>query len=202
MSDLMTRENAFRSALEKSFQESSKPRDGKAGIELSEIVLTSLVQIGSWPDSHSTVREKLAKLFDAALPEKVGDFTVGPRGDLCLCVSPGKYLLLSEQNDLFSSVRSAFEDEEATVLEMAHSRSGIRISGHKTESLLLKSYAVDQDRLLQGQHFQAPVSHISTLVIKHSEEACDVYCTRSFARSMFEWFTDASLEYGYQLKSR
>ncbi len=166
-----------------------------SGVTLEELELSAIAQINGAPD-ESVLQGKLAS-DEPLLPNRAA---LGPSYDL-VWNGPGKWLVVSaseEPGTLLAGLRNLLEDTDATVTDLSHARTVIRITGARACDVLCKGCPADIESMRSGDSMATLMGTLSSVV--HCREAghsFDVYVFRSFGRSYWEWLTDASLEYGY-----
>ena len=111
------------------------------GIDISERLCDSLVQVQAWPNSLSKVKTAISKVTgirskDAPMGSLKGGTIVMPSGS-------GRYLIEDESDDLELRLRTAMDAEIGAVTGLSHGRVVITISGEKVEWVLSSLVAID-----------------------------------------------------------
>ena len=108
-------------------------------------------------------------------------------------------------DDLLWTLDSAALGADAIVTAISHSRTVVRIAGTGARMLLNRGLPID----LEGGVFpvdafaQSVIHHIPVLVHRvelDGDGAFDVYVTRDYTLSFWEWLTDAAQSLGYAIK--
>lgn len=172
------------------------------GIVIREVRPRSLFQVGAWPDSAVPAREAVANATGAVPVAEPGRFA-GTGDTLVVTLAPGKHLVLSDREGLEGAVRRGLAPEQAAVVDLSHSRCGIRISGPAAAAVLAKGFALDLDPRVfpAGSAAQTTIHQIGVLVIRRSKTVFDLFVYGSFAVAFADWLTDAAAEFGWGVSS-
>ena len=175
-----------------------QPRE--MGIELAERRPPGIAQINGAPEA-------------AALTAALGDFGLettpvsnrscrGTRATL-LWNGPGMWLVESPDVDspgLLHELRSALAQTDATVTDLSHARTIVRVRGARAPELLCKGCPADIQALATGDCLVTQLAHFS--VMMHSidgAQGVDLYVFRSFGLALWEWLSGAAEEFGYRV---
>jgi sarcosine oxidase subunit gamma len=87
------------------------------------------------------------------------------------------------------------------VTSRSHSRTRIVIDGACARDVLRKGIPLDfdPDVFRVDQAVLTGVHHTPVLIHRAAADRYELYAMRSFALSVWEWLTDAALEYGYDI---
>ena len=193
--------NSF--GIESNFLESGKQvinPDYGAQVQIDLLRPNSMVLVGAWPNSLELVTTKL-KSVCGIQPDSTPGCGVISKESIIACLTPGRFLLLSEASDIFEKLNDLMMPNASTVLDLSHSRIGYRISGPAVSRVLAKGLAIDTDESMFPalSVTQSTIDHVSVLIICIKPGVFDLYVPSSFAQSIAHWLTDASLEYGYSV---
>ncbi len=89
----------------------------------------------------------------------------------------------------------------ASVIDQSHGRVTIRIAGDKARAVLAKGTPVDvhESAFPIGQSAVTQMAHVGIHLTRVGEDAYELSVFRGFAESFWEWLTEMSLEFGYQV---
>jgi len=89
----------------------------------------------------------------------------------------------------------------ASVIDQSHGRVTIRITGDHARAVLAKGTPVDlhPDEFPVGQSAVTQMAHVGIHLTRVAEDAYELSVFRGFAESFWQWLTEMSLEFGYQV---
>ncbi|MGH6938879.1 sarcosine oxidase subunit gamma [Hypericibacter sp.] len=191
-----------RSALEKDLQQGGhEGAKGERGVALGEVRGWSLVQASGFPDQAASFEAALASQLGAGLPAKVGD-GVSAQGRTIMRVGPEHFWIVGpEKDDLAARLSQAVAPTIGSILPLSHSRTRIFIEGASAREVLAKGIPLDFDPNVfkVGQFALTGLHHTPVLVHRSAADRYEIYAMRTFAHSIWEWFTDAALPVGYDV---
>jgi len=167
-------------------------------IIINKFSFNSTVVIKAWPDSLEQVISILSRYLNADQLPTLGRFN--HYSDIyCAALTPGQFMVLSNNDDLHCELSALFSPEIAAVVDVSHSRSGLELKGKNVAKLLNKGLAInlDDDHLPPGSILQSTIHAIGIILIKSTSEHYSLFSYSSFSESLLEWVIDSSLEYGY-----
>jgi len=172
-----------------------RPAAGTSAITLAERRPGSIVEVAVW-DSGEAVP---ATVFPGGAPS--GRTAVSTPGHLYISLAPGRYLAIGQDAGLAARLQQALPVSEGTVTDLTHGRAGIRITGAPAADLLQKGLAFDLgvEAFPPMSATTAGLAHISVTVVRLDAETFDIYAMTSFAQSLWDWVSDAAVEYGWQV---
>ena len=174
--------------------------DSADRVMLEELELAAIAQINGAPDKRSLQR--------LLAPNETVEVGRAARGDtyVMLWNGPGKWLTVSESEEPYTFIadlRDKLEGTDATVTDLSHARTVIRITGKHAPDVLCKGCPADIEAMQSGECLATLMGTLSSVVhCREAGQTFDVYVFRSFGQSFWEWLTDASLEYGYAANTR
>lgn len=117
---------------------------------------------------------------------------------------PEQYFVVAEGQEegaLYRGLKSALGGI-ASVVDQSHGRAVFRIEGPKSRAVLAKGTPVDlyTDEFPLGKSAMTQMAHVGVHLTRIGEDAFDVSVFRGFAGSFWEWITQQSAEFGYQVK--
>jgi len=181
-------------------------RDGAAGkrrCRLGEARGWILLQVAGFPATIAEVERALPTAVGAAPPRTLSEtaavgagriFRTGP--EQFWIVGPG-----SSSDDAEAHLCRAIPAAVGAVTPLSHSRTRIVIEGACARDVLRKGIPLDfdPDVFRVDQAALTGLHHTPILVHRAGAERYELYAMRSFALSVWEWLTDAALEYGYDI---
>ena len=187
-----------RSALAEVYKTGSFGADGTAGVTLAERRPLSIVHVAGKVTDKAFV-DGVKKACGCALP--TDPCTVASSGDLSIAwLSPTRWLVIAPDRGpgvLEKSLREACGDSGA-VIDVSHGRTVIRISGPNARTVLMKGAPLDfhHKAFKPGMTAQSAISQCGVVLVCVADDAFDLYVFRGFGQHMWEWVSDAALEYG------
>ena len=102
-----------------------------------------------------------------------------------------------------SGFNQAIGPEIGAVTDLSHSRTRIFIEGERAADVLKKGVPLDFDAKVfkPGQAALTGLHHTPVLIHRIREDRFEIYAMRTFAHSVWDWLTDAALEFGYDVAS-
>jgi sarcosine oxidase subunit gamma len=145
----------------------------------------------------------LADVFGIAPPTMPN--TVARDGMRCiLWLGPDEWLIVTppgEEAALAARLDEALGGRHAAVTDVTDSRTVIALGGSRARDVLAKGCGLDlHPRVFHaGQCAQSTLARASIILHQTTDgPAYDIYVDRSFARYLWAWLIDASLEYGVE----
>lgn len=172
------------------------------GVVLAERMLAALAQINGAPEGARTAKA-LAQLELESRPEP-RRATAGRHATL-LWTGPGQWLAIAARTsaeDFVLVLRDAVEPLGATVTDLSHARTVIRIAGPDSREVLLKGCPLDIEAMAKDDCAASLVGHLNALIHCVDERVFDVYVFRSFGLAMWNWLIDAAEEFGVEVWRR
>lgn len=160
------------------------------------------------PDGPALVlseRRGLAIAQVNGVPEESGPAPLGCLDDgdtTLLWTGPGQWFAVSEHlgaDELLASLEQRLSSSDATISDLSHARTVLRVSGVAWRDLLAKGCPVDIDAMVPGDCVASLLSHFSIVIHCVSDDSADVYVFRSFGVSLWEWLRGGAEEFGYSV---
>jgi heterotetrameric sarcosine oxidase gamma subunit len=119
---------------------------------------------------------------------------------ILLWTGPGQWFAVSESlagDALRAALEERLSSTDATVTDLSHARTVLRVSGAAWRDLLAKGCPADIDAMAPGDCVASLLSHFTVVIHCVSGDSADVYVFRSFGASLWEWLRGAAEEFGY-----
>ncbi|HSG94941.1 MAG TPA: sarcosine oxidase subunit gamma family protein [Afifellaceae bacterium] len=165
-------------------------------VVLAELPPAAIIQVTAWPDTAKGVSDTIAELVGTAIGP-VGS-VIGQGAVTAVTTAPGRFLLVSENEDRAGVLSAALPADEAAITDLSHARTVLRLSGGVAADVLGKGLALDlhPSVFAPGQAAQSVIHHMDVLVIRREQAVFDLMVFRGFGLALAEWLLDAGLEYG------
>lgn len=173
---------------------------GLPGAVLEEQKPAAIVQINGAPQ-ESRLATALGYLGLSATPEPRR--ACPGKGGTLLWNGPGQWLVVSSSTpakDFVNDMRGALEASGATITDLSHSRTVIRIAGPKAREVLLRGCPLDLEGFKVNDTASSVLSHLTVQIHCIGDQTFDLYVFRSFGLALWEWLIDAALEYGVEMR--
>jgi len=171
---------------------------GGAGVVLQERQPSTLAQINGAPDNA-----QLTELLSGYGPEPnlTANRCSQGKGVRLMWNGPGMWLVESATTapeDLIGGLRNTLAESGATVTDLSHARTVVRLTGPATAELLCKGSPIDVESMKINDCASTTLGHL-TVLINTIDDGFDVYVYRSFGLALWEWLTHEAEEFGYQV---
>jgi len=178
-------------------------RDGAGGgrrCRIGEVKGSSLIQAAGFPSTLQEFEERLETIL-GELP--IGSHSVVPGERTIFRTCPQQFWIVGPEDGLFGRLSEAIGPDFGTVTSLSHSRTRIFIEGDCAADILKKGVALDFHPQIfkPGQAALTGLHHTPVLIHRIREDRFEIYAMRTFALSVWEWLTDAALEFGYEAAS-
>ena len=177
-------ESKRRSALGRHYHPGRHGAAGPEGVMLSERRGLAMAQVNGAPESEgpAPLRSEIS-----------GEVTY-------LWTGPGQWFAVCEHVDaqaLSAQLEERLSSSGASVTDLSHARTVVRIAGRAWRDLLAKGCPADIDAMTSGDCIASLLSHFSVVIHCVAEDTADVYVFRSFGASLWEWLRGGAEEFGY-----
>ena len=178
-----------RSALERHYERGSfgATGPGAPALALRERRGLAMAQVNGAPDESG--------------PATLGSVTDGDT--TLLWTGPGQWFAVSASvgaDGLLAGLEERFSSTDATVSDLSHARTVLRVSGAAWKDLLAKGCPADIDAMVPGDCVASLLSHFTVIIHCVTEDSADVYVFRSFGASLWEWLRGGAEEFGYTVE--
>jgi heterotetrameric sarcosine oxidase gamma subunit len=192
---MLERRSALAAALERG------GRDGARGSRLArigEVRGWSLIQAAAFAATVQEAEERLESII-GELP--LGGHSVVPGERTIFRTGPEQFWIVGPEDGLFERLSQAVVPEIGAVTDMSRSRTRIFIEGACAADILKKGVPIDfhPKDFKPGQAALSGLHHTPVLIHRLREDRLEIYAMRTFALSLWDWLTDAALEFGYEV---
>mgnify|MGYP001077707472 CR=1 FL=1 len=179
-------------------------RDGAGGarrLRLGEVRGWSLVQAAAFTATLPQLAEAVRPLV-GDLPTEVGAARQSGERQLFKTGAAQFWVVGPEKDDVAAELQQAVAPSIGAVTPLSHSRTRIFIEGAPVREVLAKGIAVDfhPDVFPVGWFVLTGLDHTPVLVHRTSGDRYELYVLRTFARTIWDWLTDAALPFGYDVE--
>ncbi|HSS65412.1 MAG TPA: sarcosine oxidase subunit gamma family protein [Gammaproteobacteria bacterium] len=172
---------------------------GLPGAVLEEQRPAAIAQINGAPQD-SRLAAALDFLALESTPESRRACT--GKGGTLLWNGPGQWLAVSRSTaaeEFLPQLRRALEPHGATVTDLSHARTVVRIAGPKARDVMLKGCPLELESFNVNDCAASLLGHLNVQIHCLGDHTFDLYVFRSFGVAMWEWLIDAALEYGVEM---
>jgi len=157
-------------------------------LEIGETPRFSLTQIAGVPPD---CEERLKGIL-GALPQDAAH-AVQSNGRTIMRTGPAQLWIVGPEHDDVSSLVGGL----GAVTPLSHSRCRIALDGAPARDVLAKGIALDfhKSAFVPGMFAQTGLHHTPVLVHCVADHRFELYALRTFALSVWQWLTDAALEF-------
>lgn len=177
--------------------------DEDIGVTIREVLGLEIVQVTAWPETFEQVSGLTQTAVGCGLPAQPN--RVEESGSVkALWNAPESAFLISRAPTLLETLTEVIGADLGTVTGLAAARTVLQISGLQARWVLAKGLSVDlaDAVLLPEQCFQSAVHGIPVLGQRLADSETptfELYISRSFAETFWEWLMEASLETGCEI---
>lgn len=172
--------------------------DRGAQVTLSERFALAIVDVCAWPGAETKTANAIKRASGAAIT-KTRDSVAGTAQ--AFQHAPGRWTVIATDPSLPEALTRAVGDN-ATVVDLSHGRTVLRVDGDQSRWVLSKLFALDfksetfpLEKGLATKHHE-----VFAQIQRVGEDAFDVIVFRSYARSFWHALTRASEEVGYSVE--
>lgn len=179
-------------------------RDGANGartLRISEVRGWHLLQLAAFDARGTHFHDALAPLIGAELPAAPGQQRPCDHGRI-LCLSRGQYWVDSRDAAWLVDLSRAIPPEAGAATPLSHGRVRLAVDGAAARALLAKGIAVDLHPSVfrVGDFAQTALHHTGILLERCAESRYELFASRTYSASIWEWIIDAALPFGYDVR--
>ena len=193
-----------KSAIASGLARGSRPIRGQIEVRLGEIRGWSLLQLAGFPKGLGAVEQTLATVCGVAVPAEVGE-VARSAGTLLMRTGPEQIWIVGS-GEVFGgeqAIRSGVAPAAGVVTPLSHSRTRMVVEGTRAREVLAKGIAIDllPDKFAVDRFAMTGLDHTPVVLHRAAGDRYEVYAMRTFALTVWDWLTDAALEFGYEVVS-
>jgi heterotetrameric sarcosine oxidase gamma subunit len=178
-------------------------REGARGgreCRLGEVTRWSMVQVAAFAPTVHALEERLEAIV-GELP--LGCHIVVPGERMIFRTAPEQLWIVGPEDGLAEELAQAIGPDIGAVTPLGHSRTRIFLEGRPVAKVLAKGVPIDfhPQAFKPGQAALTGLHHTPILLHRRREDRFEIYAMRTFALSVWQWLTDAALEFGYEVAS-
>lgn len=168
---------------------------------LSELRPAAILQVQAWPDTLEAVESTLSEMLELSGMPPAGSAGWFHNGSLC-ALGTGRFMVSTTSDAIAESLRIAFAADQATVTDVTHGRTVLRLEGAAAAELLSRCVALDLDAAAfpADRVAQTAIHHVDVLIHRLTDTSFEIWTLRSFAASLAEWMIDAGAEIGVRFE--
>lgn len=170
------------------------------GVTIVERTGLSLV-IAECADSDAESISSLGNLLGLDLPSPGQSIEANDRRLIWL--APGRWLNVGKDQTYGETAdKLASVSENIAVNDVSSSRTVIRVSGPNVRDILASSCTIDlhPSQFAPGMSATTDLDHVMVIMDCLDADTFDLYLSRAYAVSFWEWLIEASEEYGGKVK--
>jgi sarcosine oxidase subunit gamma len=166
----------------------------------------TLFQVSGWPDTFAPLCGKLQMLLGCRMPADCRT-AVSDAARAIFRVGPERLWIAGPSHDAFwSAIDARSLGNDAIVTDIGDSRSVVRVAGSAASIVLNRGLPVDLDSAVfpRDAFAQSIIQQIPVLVHciqSDGDAAYDVYVTRDYAVSFWQWLIDAAAPFGCEIRA-
>ncbi len=184
------------------------PAEAEPCLSIRELVGWDLVQVAAWRGRVDALAERVGRALGVSPPQAPGRCAAADGIEL-LSVAPLRWWCIAPLGDArLAAVSDAVDADAGCVTRLGHSHVRARISGPATRRLLAQEVAIDldPDPFPAGTIARTSFHHVPAMLqcIDAAAEipTFDLYLTRTFAESTWEYLLDLAEAHGYEILER
>ena len=184
------------------------PAGAEPRLSIRELVGWDLVQVAAWRGRFEALGERVGRALGVSPPEAPGRCAAADGIEL-LSVAPLRWWCIAPIGDpRLAALAEAVEADTGCVTQLGHSHVRARIQGPATRRLLAQEVAIDLDpeRFPAGTIARTAFHHVPAMIQCIDADAdnptFDLYLTRTFAESTWEYLLDLAEAHGYEILER
>lgn len=108
---------------------------------------------------------------------------------------PRMWLAECDSQQALNRLCDAMAQTAATVTDISHGRTVLRIAGTSAQLLLGKGCPIDLETLDPASVVSTHLGHLNVMIHKLDHQTFDIYVFRSFGQALYEWLDDAAIQW-------
>lgn len=172
---------------------------------LGEARASALLQVAGFRSTMPHVEAVLARVTGLTPPASVGPVAQSaaqnnqpPQFRLFRTGARQFWLLTRGSSDVEAKLRAAIPSAMGALTPLSSARTRLYVEGPRARDILAKGIAVDLDPAAfpVDRFVLTGLDHTPVLLYRSMEDRYELWAMRTFARTLWDWLTDAALEYG------
>ena len=166
------------------------------GIKIQELYHINKINLRIDPKNTKYIKA-CGKIFNTILPTKPNTYAIN--GNLkIIWLSPDEWLITNEDDNLFSKLKNAVGDLEASVTDISENRTIVRISGKNIYKLLSKFLVLDIEKNLSSKSTcsQTLFVKVPILLLRNQNNnqvpEFDIFVNKSHANYVYNLLVDGA----------
>lgn len=162
------------------------------GVTIAPRRVAAMLDVRGDP-ADTALAQAVRERFGLTLPREPNT-AVGSDAARVLWLGPDEWLIVAQ-----SDRDESFAAGDGTVVDVGHGRAALRLAGPDVRYALAKGCALD----LHPREFppdrcaQTAIAKVSVILDHVRPGVFDLYCSRSYAGSLWHWLIEACAEYRY-----
>lgn len=175
--------------------------DGQRRLRLGELRPPGILEIAAFTTTWTDFQNAIRPVLIASLPIRIGEVLSGTGLRLLKTGAQRYWIFTDDPENLWRELKDSVAPGIGTITPLLHSRTRIVIEGDAARQLLAKGIALDFHPDVFGiDQFALTALHHSPILIHRSmRDRYELYAMRTFARSVWDWMTDAALALGWDV---
>lgn len=198
MAEMPPRRSALASVTEHGAHGAVGP-DGP-GVQLREWRAASIVQVGAFGEAVGIVSALIESVAGLPVPSTGVQAAAADDVMRIFATGPGRFVVVARDDPYVEyALVQRIAAEQASIVDLTHSRAVLRLSGARARDVLAKCCSVDlHQREFPGNGFvQCKLGHLAVWLHQiEATSAFDLFVYRGFLRSLWDELHHAALEYG------
>jgi methylglutamate dehydrogenase subunit D len=191
-----------RSAIASALARGGRQPNGQAGCRLGELRDWTLLQVAGFPETMAGVERALAAIYGLAPAPAIGEVTRNGVAQFWRTGPEQIWIIASgSAPDQDLVIRNGLVAAEGIVTLLSHSRTRMFLEGPRVRDVLAKGIAIDlhPDEFGIDRFAMTGLDHTPVILHRVAADRYEIYAMRTFALTVWDWLTDAALEYGYEI---
>jgi heterotetrameric sarcosine oxidase gamma subunit len=171
---------------------------------LGEIRGHVLIQAAGFRSTVQLLEQKLTDVTGLGIPPRIG-LVVRSDTAKILRTGPEQFWIVARGlPDLDARLQAAIPQTVGGIIALTNSRTRIYVEGPHARDILLKGFAIDlaPDRFPVDHFVLTGLDHTPVLLYRSTQDRYEIWTMRTFARTVWDWLTDAALEFGASVVTR
>lgn len=192
------------SAIESGRARGGRTPTGDVGVRIGELRGWSLLQVAGFAGTRTRVDEAVSAAYRISVPDRIGA-AVRAGALLLMRTGPEQLWIIGPGDPMAAEgvLRGDIAPGMGGVVSLSHSRTRLVLEGRKARDVLAKGFPIDLHPDVFGidQFALTGLDHTPVLLLRSGPDRYELLAMRTFALTIWDWLTDAALEYGYEVSA-